>query len=81
MALVFMLCLCPVASLPQSLILGADRPIGQAATPGCAAHQAPRRNGHQPRRDLFHKEKDLRLGGVDGLGRVWGEWIPKFVDL
>jgi hypothetical protein len=21
------------------------------------------------------------LGGVDGLGRVWGEWIPKFVDL
>ena len=22
-----------------------------------------------------------RLGCVDGLGRVCGEWIPKFVDL
>jgi hypothetical protein len=21
------------------------------------------------------------LGRVDGLGRVYGEWIPKFVDL
>jgi hypothetical protein len=25
--------------------------------------------------------KDIRLGRVDGLGRVCGEWIPKFVDL
>jgi hypothetical protein len=25
--------------------------------------------------------EDAFLGGVDGLGRVWGEWIPKFVDL
>ena len=23
----------------------------------------------------------LELGRVDGLGRVCGEWIPKFVDL
>ena len=32
-------------------------------------------------REMLLLLQSFLLGGVDGLGRVWGEWIPKFVDL